>query len=78
MQAERLARQVADQQNAALASIPPGMYVLTVSQVSPLLVEWRGRTVNVAGKDIGYTPVVGHRVHCSVIDSQLFIDYRIG
>ena len=40
--------------------------------------EHNVRQVLVAGKNVNYTPTVGDRVHCSVIDDQLFIDYKIG
>lgn len=71
-------RDWADQQTAALADMPPGLYVATVATTSPLRVSWRLRQVLVAGKNASYTPTVGDRVHCSVVDDQLFIDYKIG
>lgn len=38
-------------------------------------VTWRGREFPVNGYNRTYTPVVGHRVVCDYIDSQLFIAY---
>lgn len=74
----KAAREWADQQTSALASLPPGLYVATVAATSPLTVSWRNRQVLAAGKDINYTPAVSDRVRCSVVDDQLFIDYKIG
>lgn len=74
----RAAREWADQHTSALTSLPAGLYVATVATTSPLAVSWRLREVLVAGKNADYTPVVGDRVRCSVVDDQLFIDYKIG
>ena len=40
-------------------------------------VNWRGQEVTAAGYSANYTPGVGHRVVCDLIDDQLFIAYRI-
>lgn len=74
----KAARDWADQQTSALTSLPAGLYVATVATTSPLAVSWRLREVLAAGKDANYTPTVGDRVRCSVVDDQLFIDYKIG
>lgn len=37
----------------------------------------RDSQVTVAGYPDTYTPAVGHRVKCSYVGAQLFIDYRI-
>lgn len=74
----KAAREWADQQTTAITSLPAGMYVLTVAATAPLSVSWRNRTVLVAGKNAAYTPTVADRVRCSVVDDQLFIDYKIG
>lgn len=39
---------------------------------------YRKGTVNIAGKNAAYSPVVGDWVHCSTITAQAFIDYKIG
>jgi hypothetical protein len=75
---EKAAREWADQHTSALSSLPPGLYVATVAVDTPLTVSWRNRQVLAAGKDANYTPTIGDRVRCSVVDDQLFIDYRIG
>lgn len=75
---EKAAREWADQQTSALSSLPAGLYVANVATTSPLVVSWRNRQVLAAGKDANYTPTIGDRVRCSVVDDQLFIDYRIG
>jgi hypothetical protein len=72
------ARAWADQHTAALAGMPAGLYVATVATTSPLTVSWRLRQVLVSGKDASYTPAANDRVRCSVVDDQLFIDYKIG
>lgn len=74
----KAAREWADLQTETFADLPSGLYVATVAVTSPLSVSWRNRQVLVAGKNVNYTPTVGDRVHCSVIDDQLFIDYKIG
>jgi hypothetical protein len=74
----KAAREWADQQTAAISSLPAGLYVATVAATSPLSVSWRNRQVLVAGKNVNYVPTVGDRVRCSVVDDQLFIDYKIG
>lgn len=74
----KAAREWADQQGKAIASLPAGLYVATVAVTSPLTVSWRNRQVLVAGKNVNYTPAANDRVRCSVVDDQLFIDYKIG
>ena len=75
----KAAREWADQQTTAISSLPPGQYMATVDGTSPLTVSWRNRALlGVAGKNANYTPTIGDRVKCSVIDDQLLIDYKIG
>lgn len=74
----KAAREWADQHTASVAGMTTGLYVATLATVSPLVVSWRNRQVLAAGKDANYTPTIGDRVRCSVVDDQLFIDYRIG
>jgi hypothetical protein len=74
----RVALQVADAESARLSDLPISRAViLTVATVSPTTVSWRGKNVPIAGKNANYTPVVGHRVKCALVDGQLLIEYRI-
>jgi hypothetical protein len=40
-------------------------------------VDWRAGTVEAAGYLSSYTPVVGHRVLCELVDNQLIITGRV-
>lgn len=75
---ERVARREADRQTARIAEITPPLFVAKVTSTSPLQVGYRKGTVNIAGKNAAYSPVVGDWVHCSTITAQAFIDYKIG
>lgn len=69
---------------AAAAESP--LVVATVKTVTPggasdgaalVTVAWRGVEVTVAGYPDTYTPAANHRVRCSFVGPQLFIDFRI-
>lgn len=78
-------RDFADADTAALEAIPSTRQIVaTISTVTAgmskdgnalVTVAWRGNTIPVNGYNRTYTPVVGHRVVCDFIDSQLFIAY---
>lgn len=64
------ARRSAAQQTARLAELPATrFFYATVTQASPLKVLWRGQEV-AARRGSTYTPVVGHRVICALLDNQ--------
>ena len=81
----RAARRNADQQTARLAEIPSvRMLRATVASVAPggagdgnakVWVTWRGEVLE-ATYGAHYTPVVGHRVLCVIVDNQLEIVQR--
>jgi hypothetical protein len=83
---ERQARRLSDQQSDRIrATSPTGNFYATVSSVSAggsqdgnalVAVRWRGAEVTVAGYAASYTPVVGHRVVCALIDNQVEIMHR--
>lgn len=75
-QVARAARDWADQQNDALAGIPPGTYVASVSSTAPLQVSWRGRTLGAYGC-AAYTPTVGDRVLFALTSDQLIVIDKI-
>ena len=78
-------RAFADANTAALDDIPATRQIVaTIATVTAggakdgnalVTVTWRGRTFPVNGYNRTYTPVVGHRVVCDYIDSQLWIAY---
>lgn len=70
-------RQFADQQSDRLAQTPTQMLIATVTSTSPLKVSWRGSTLTVNGRHASYTPGVGDRVTCKLIDGQLIVENRI-
>lgn len=76
------ARRNADQQSALLAFAPSVLLHATVTTVTPgaarggtaaVSVTWRGQQILVNGYNAGYTPGVGDRVLCGVVDNQLDI-----
>lgn len=84
---ELATRRFADRTSDRFADLPTTRLVIaTIATVTAgaasdgnalVTLSWRGGTVTAAGYAAAYTPVVGHRVHCSLIDDQLFVDYRI-
>lgn len=83
---QQQARQFADQTSDRIrsASLPDRFYA-TVSAVSPggakdgnalVSVRYRDAQITVAGYNASYTPVIGHRVVCVVIDNQVDISHR--
>lgn len=82
---ESVVRRFADANSAALQAVPDTRQIVaTIAAVTAggasdgnalVTVTWRGRTLPVNGYNRTYTPVVGHRVVCDYIDSQLFISY---
>lgn len=86
---QRAARRDANRQADRLRAAVPNtrLIVATVSNVIPngaadgttatVTVTWRGSAVVAAGYSSTYAPGVGHRVRCSLVDDQLFVDYRI-
>lgn len=84
MQAARRGADRTHEWIAAAAETP--LVVATVSTVTAggasdgaalVKVTWRGVEVTVAGYPDTYTPAEGHRVRCSFVGPQLFIDFRI-
>lgn len=81
------ARRLADGTTGRMASLPTSRQVLaTIASVTAggaadgnalVTVLWRGQAVTAAGYAASYTPVVGHRVVCDFVDSQLLIAYRV-
>lgn len=79
----RAAFRLADQQAARLAELPSLRAVIaTVATVtagaSPggnalVTVIWRGVELTAAGYLASYTPAVGDRVECHLIDNQLIV-----
>lgn len=83
---QQQARQFADQQSDKSSGGGVRPIVATVSAVSAggasdgnalVAVRWRDQQVTVAGYAASYTPAVGHRVMCLLVDSQLVIAFRI-
>lgn len=83
----RASRRFADQNTDRIAELPQGKpFMATVTDVvegvSPggwalITVSWRGETYRANGYADNYTPVVGHRVRCELVDNQLLVNYRI-
>lgn len=71
------ARKFADQQTDRLAQRPTEQFIATVTSTSPLTVSWRGSSLTANGRHASYTPGVGDRVSCSLIDSQVIVQNRI-
>lgn len=42
-----------------------------------VVVQWRDAQITAAGYAASYTPVVGHRVVCHLIDNQLIVAHRV-
>jgi len=82
----RAARRNADAQSARLAELPAvRQFFATVTTVTPgagpggnalVTVTWRAAELTVAAYNAAYTPDVGHRVRCSLVDNQLVIEGR--
>ena len=80
----RAARRNADAQTARLAEIPAvPQFFATITTVTAgagpggnalVKVTWRAAELTVASYNGAYTPVLGHRVKCSIVRSQLVID----
>ena len=76
----RVTRQLADDDTARLDDLPiTRSFIGTVANATAgsYAVTWRGVDVPVAGKNASYTPVIGHRVKCELVDGQPLIAYRI-
>lgn len=80
------AHRLADQQSDRLRETLPSKFFATVSTVSAgqasdgnalVAVTRLGQEVTVAGYYSSYTPVVGHRVVCHVIDDQIVVANRV-
>lgn len=71
------ARRLADQQTDRLAQRPTEKFIATVTATSPLTVSWRGSSVVARGRHASYTPGVGDRVSCALIDNQVIVENRI-
>lgn len=77
---------VADQQSSRLAEMPNGRHLRATVQAvvaggaadgnALVTVTYRGENRLVNGYPDSYTPVVGHRVLCVVVDMQLSILHR--
>ena len=83
---QRAAHRFADQQSDRLRTLPRAAFMAEVSAVTVgaaadgnalVTVSWRGEEILVAGYANSYTPVIGHRVKCSLVDDQPVIDYRV-
>lgn len=80
------ARRFADRGSTQLRDIPSArLFRATVTTVTPggasdgnalVAVTWRGEENTVADYPDSYTPVVGHRVLCALVDDQLSILHR--
>lgn len=80
------ARRFADQQSARQADRPTGEFYATVTAVTTggaadgnalVKVRWRGQEITAAGYLAHYTPAVGHRVKCSMVDQQPIVEGRV-
>lgn len=77
------ARRFADQQSDRLADVPVSRHIrATVATVTEgaavdgnavVQVTWRGAVLTVSDYPDSYTPVVGHRVLCVLVDGLLSI-----
>lgn len=82
----RAARRNADAQTARLAELPQDRFFFaTVSTVTPgagpggnalVKVTWRLGEYTARSYNAAYTPDVGHRVKCHLVDNQLTIEGR--
>lgn len=83
---EAAIRRAADEQGARIDdAIPTVHFFGTVTAVtagaSPggnarVVVRWRGNTIVVSSYAAAYTPAVGHRVKCALVENQVHIDGR--
>lgn len=81
-----MAHRVADHLTDRIADAArPGQRVATVTTVTAggasdgnalVKVTYRGTEFQVQGYNSAYTPAVGHRVVCDVIDAQWFVSYH--
>lgn len=79
----RVARQLADQQSSRIAQAARGdAFLAVVTAITPgaaangsavVAVTYRGQQTTVAGYAPAYTPVLGDRVLCLPVDSQVFV-----
>jgi len=84
---QRAVRQMADRNAAALAAIPASrIFIATVAAVTPggasdgnalVQIRWRDSIVTANAYGSTYTPAVGHRVLCALIDNQLIVTDRL-
>lgn len=77
---QRAARRFADAQTDRLAAMPSVRAALcTVSSTTGgLFVSWRTGTYQATSKCASYTPGVGDRVLCLLIDDQLVVVDQMG
>jgi hypothetical protein len=85
----RAARKFADRNSERIhvARTDNGLRIGTIASVTGgaasdglavVTVTVRGQETTAAGYNVSYTPVVGQRVRCSIVDQQLFVDFAIG
>lgn len=85
----RAARRHADRtsERIRVATTGNGLRVGTIASVTGgaasdglavVTVNIRGEETTAAGYNVSYTPSVGQRVRCSLVDNQLFVDFAIG
>lgn len=85
----RAAHKLADRNSERVhaAKADSGLRIGTVASVTGgaasdglavVTVTIRGVETTAAGYNVSYTPSVGQRVRCSLVDSQLFVDFAIG
>ena len=71
---DRAARQWADAQTAQLASIPSLRgFAATISATSPVTVTWKGADYQATRVLPSYTPGIGDRVLCLLVDDQIVV-----
>lgn len=80
------ARRLADQNSRRLADVPAArMFRATITDVvagagggggARVTVTWRGAEVTIADYPDSYTPALGHRVLCALVDNQASILHR--
>ena len=71
---DRAARQWADAQAAQVAAVPSLRgFAATIATTSPVTVTWKGSTYTATRVLPSYTPGVGDRVLCLLVDDQLVV-----
>lgn len=77
------ARRFADRNSARLADVAGARLIITTVQTvtvggasdgnALVTVLWRGQEITTAGYPASYTPTVGDRVLCALVESQLLV-----